>query len=90
MLDSRTLSNGTSPRDTTCDSRHERAGVDTYLGYRGPPRGRAGLRECLVSLGTSLMVIPKRQRAPELMLPSSLGSRIDEESRQASNRSDTR
>jgi len=69
VLDSRTLSNGTSPRDTTCDSRQERAGVDTYLGYRGPPRGRAGLRECLVSLGISLMLIPERQRAPEPMLP---------------------
>lgn len=57
VLDNHTLSNGTGPRDTTCDSRHERTGVDTYLGYREPPQGRVGLRECLVSPGTLFMMI---------------------------------
>jgi len=78
VLDSRTSSNGTGRRDATCDSRHEGAGIDTYLGYRGPLRGRAGLDECLV-------VIPKR--APEPMLPfarvstRNLGERVIDRAR---------
>jgi len=65
VLYSHTLSNGMNGSlGTTCDSRHERAGVDTYLRYRGPPRGR-GSPDCLVS------------RAPLMVISDEAGPRGD-------------